>query len=108
MLKNMSLDGSCIVFAFPARYHRRVFFLRYREVAMTAHSAFFSSKARYLFFSFGVAVLALNWGCGGGMPSEATLDEAAQERVQAARDATEKFLAKPKQKSANPFARKTM
>jgi hypothetical protein len=107
MLENMSLDESCIVFPFPARYHRLVFLLPYPEASMTAHRAVFSTMARCLLFSSVVAVLGLNWGCGGEMPSQATLDEAAEARVQAARDATEKFLAKPSKKSTNPWASKT-
>jgi hypothetical protein len=74
---------------------------------MTAQGASFSRMARCFLFSLVMAVLGINWGCGGGMPSEATLDEAAEARVQAARDATEKFLAKQNQKSTNPIARKS-
>ena len=44
-----------------------------------------------------MAVLGVTWGCGE-LPPQATLDEGAQARVQKAREAQERFLAKQEAK----------
>jgi len=69
---------------------------------MTANSRFSSAIARCLLFSVTMAVLGLTWGCGGAIPSHATLDEGAQARVQAAQDAMKKEH--EKKRKARPFA----
>jgi len=61
---------------------------------MTAHGKFFSTITRCLLFSVAMAVLGLTWGCGGEVPSQATLDEAATGRVKEAQDAQKEFMLK--------------
>jgi hypothetical protein len=71
---------------------------------MTASSRSFFAVARCLLFSATVAVPGFTWGCGGEVPSQATLDDAAKARVQAAQDAQKEFMAK--QKAAKKSTRK--
>jgi Fe-S cluster biogenesis protein NfuA len=52
-----------------------------------------------------MTVLGFNGGCGGGVQSQATLDEAAEKRVQESKDAMKRFMAK--KKAPEPSARKT-
>jgi len=61
---------------------------------MTSHTKFFSTIARRLLFSVAMAVLGLIWGCGGGVPPQATLDDAAKAQVQEAREVQHKLIEK--------------
>jgi hypothetical protein len=71
---------------------------------MTARSKRFSAAARCLVVLVATAVLGVTWGCGGGVPSHATLDDAAKARVQEAQDSQKKFMDKRK---ATKGSRKT-
>ena len=53
---------------------------------MTQRSQFFRTIVRTLSFSVAMAVLGLTWGCGSGVPSQSTPDEAANARAQAVAD----------------------
>ena len=65
---------------------------------MTAHSKLFSTLARSLLLTGALAVLGLTWGCGE-VPSQATLDDAAKARVQAAHDREKEFMEKMARKA---------
>ena len=65
---------------------------------MTAHSKLFSTLARSLLLTGALAVLGLTWGCGE-VPSQATLDDAAKARVQAAHDREKEFMEKMARKT---------
>jgi hypothetical protein len=71
---------------------------------MTARSRAFSAMTRCLVCSVGLAALGVTWGCGPGVQSQATLDKAAEARVQEARDFQKKYLEK---KAANAPRRTT-
>jgi hypothetical protein len=61
---------------------------------MTARSKRFSAMTRCLVVPVATAVLGVTWGCGGGIPSQATLDDAAKARVQEAQDSEKRLLEK--------------
>jgi hypothetical protein len=73
---------------------------QYIEVVMTAHSKVFSTWTRCLLVSVAMAVLGFAWGCGDGVSSQATLDDAAKARVQQAHDSEKKFMDKMEAKAA--------
>jgi hypothetical protein len=60
---------------------------------MMARSKVFSTGETGLLVSVAIAALGLTWGCGG-VPSQATLDDAAKARVQAAHDREKQFMEK--------------
>jgi hypothetical protein len=60
---------------------------------MTANNESSSAIARWLFFSIAMAILGLTSGCGG-VPPEATLDDAAKAQVQEAHDVQQKLREK--------------
>ncbi len=51
---------------------------------MRVPTTFFSTIARCLLFSIATADLGLTWGCGGGMTSQATLDDAGKAQIKEA------------------------
>ena len=61
---------------------------------MTANSKFLSTIGRCLLFSVAMAVFGLTWGCGGGVPPQATLDDAAKAQIQEAHEVQRKLLEK--------------
>jgi hypothetical protein len=61
---------------------------------MTANSKVRSTVARCLSFSMATAVLALTWGCGGAIPSQATPDDGANARVKTAQAANINYMEK--------------
>jgi hypothetical protein len=60
---------------------------------MAAYSKIFSAPTKCLLVSVAMAALGLTWGCGG-VPPQATLDDAAKARVQAAHDREKQFMEK--------------
>src|SRR6185437_13896350 len=48
------------------------------EDFMTSGHNPFSDRARCLLLSLAIVILGSAWGCGGGVPSQATLDEEGQ------------------------------
>jgi hypothetical protein len=61
---------------------------------MTARNQCFSAMTRSLVCSVALMALGVMWGCGGGTASQAALDEAAEARVQEAKNATKKAMEK--------------
>ena len=61
---------------------------------MTANRKPLSPIARCLLCSVAMAVLAFTWGCGGGVPPQATLDDAAKAQIQEAHEVQRKLLEK--------------
>jgi hypothetical protein len=64
------------------------------EASMTSSLNSLSVIARCLLLSFAMVILGSAWGCGGGVPSQATLDEEGQKRLQEAQDNMRKSMAK--------------
>jgi hypothetical protein len=67
---------------------------------MLSHAKAMTTIARYVVLSIAMAVLASAWGCGGSVPSQITLDEAGQKRVQDTKDLMRKSMEKRQQVEA--------
>ena len=62
------------------------------------YSRFLSTMAKCLLASVAMVTLGLTWGCGE-VPSQATLNDAAKARVQAAHDREKQFMEKVARKA---------
>ncbi len=64
------------------------------EVFMISRRKFIPAISGYLVAPLAMMALGSIWGCGGGVPSQTTLDEEGQKRLQEAQENMRKSMAK--------------